>query len=171
MEEHITPLKAGLKWALYLSLISIAMTLAFHFTGFSDMSDPEDPNGTITFIIGMVVAIAATALAQLYFRKNNEGLMTFGEGMSVAFFLGIFSGLVMAIFMYLFMTYVIPDMSEVIREAALQDDSMSDEEREMATSVVGAFTSPIVIAIFSFIWSIIQHALIGLLTSLFIKKS
>ena len=171
MEEHITPLKAGLKWALYLSIISIATTLIFHYTGFSDMADPEDPNETTTLIISLVIAIAATALAQLYFRKHNEGLMTFGEGMSVAFFLGIFSGLVMAIFMYFFMTYVVPDMSEAIREAALQDDSMTEEEREIASSMVGAFTSPIVLAIFSFIWSVILHALIGLLTSLFIKKS
>ena len=170
MDEYVTPLKAGLKWAIYLSLISIAMTLAFHYTGFSNMADPEDPNGITATIINLVISIGATVLAQLYYRKHNEGLMTYGEGISVAFFLGIFSGLVMALFMYLFMSYIEPGLSDAIREAALQDESMSDEEREMAGSIIGAMTSPTALAFISFFTIMLTHVIIGLITSIFIKK-
>lgn len=170
MDEYVTPLKAGLKWAIYLSLLSIALQLVFHYTGFANMADIEDPNGTTTTIISLFIAIAATALAQLYFRKNNEDLMTFGEGVSVAFFLGIFSGILMALFMYLFMSFIEPGMADAIKEVALQDDNMSDEERELSGSIITAMTSPIALSFMTFFGSMIQHLIIGLITSLFIKK-
>ena len=169
--DHVTPLKAGMKWALYLSLISIALTVIPHYTGFSDITNPEDPNALTISIISLVIGLIITALAQLYFRKHNEGLMTFGEGMSVALFLGIFTGIISAIFMYFFLTYIAPDMSETMKDIALQDESMSDAEREAANSIVGAMTSPTAMAFFSFIGTIIQHTIMGILTSIFIKRA
>ena len=72
--------------------------------------------------------------------------------------------------MYLFMSFIEPGMADAIKEVALQDDNMSDEERELSGSIITAMTSPIALSFMTFFGSMIQHLIIGLITSLFIKK-
>jgi len=167
MEEIVTPLKAGLKWALYYSLFSIIFSLASHYGGWSNMADPSKVESAISII----AAIGATVLAQLYFRKNNEGLMTFGEGMSVALFLGIFSGLILALFTYGFLSFIDPSAIAEMKEVMLSDESLSDAEREMMSGMSDTLTSPTMLAFFSFIGSIFLHVVMGLVTSAILKKN
>jgi len=167
MEEYVTPLKAGLKWGLYLALVSMVVSLVGHYATSSNMVDPS----TIETVLSFGISIGAVVMGQLYFKQNNEGLMTYGEGVSISLFIGIFSGLLMAVFFFVFMSYVDPDVINSFKDAMAADDSLSQEDQEMQEAITGAFASPIMIALLTFIGSLLMHLFIGLITSIFIKKA
>jgi len=166
MEDHVTPLKAGLKWGLYLALASMVISLVGHYATSSNMVEPS----TIETIISILVSVGAVVMAQLYFRRNNENLLTYGEGVSISLFIGIFSGLILAIFFYVFMSYIDPDVIDSFKDAMAVDDTMTEEEREMSEAFSESFASPIVISIATFFGSLLIHIIIGLITSIFLKK-
>lgn len=169
MEEHVTPLKTGIKYGGYLGLALIVLTLVAHYTGWQDFSDLQSTSSIMVEIATHVIGLGITIMGILYYRKNNEGLLTFGEGMSISLFIGLFAGVLGAIFMYIFASYIAPDLGEAVL-STIDTDEMSEGEAEAVEQVMGFATSPVFLAFSQLIGSIILGLVYGLIGSLILKK-
>ncbi len=170
MEEQITPLKTGIKYGLYLGIFGIVWQLISHYGGLENFEDPMATSNWISGIGSYVGGFIITFLGIKYFRENNEGLLTFGEGMSVGLFIGLFAGLIGAIFMFIYASYIVPDFGEAVLSNAIDPDEISADEAEAMENMMGFATSPIFMAFSALIGSIIGGVIYGLIGSAILKK-
>lgn len=169
MEDHVTPLKTGIKYGGYLGAIMIVLSLVTHYGELQDMQNPWNTSGIIIMVLTYGLTFLLTFLGIKYYKSNNEDLLTLGEGVSVGLFIGLFSGLIGAIFMYIFVAYIDPSIGEQIIDSVDMDE-MSADQAEATKEAMGFATSPIFLAFSSFIGSIIGGLIWGLIASLFLKK-
>ena len=169
MEEHITPLKTGIKYGGYLGLATILLTLIAYYTGWQDFTDLQSTESMMVEIAGHVIGLGITILGIIYYRRHNEGLLTFGEGMSTSLFIGLFAGIIGAIFMYIFASYIATNLGEAVL-STIDTDEMSDGDAEAMEQVMGFATSPVFLAFSTLISSIIMALIYGLIGSLILKK-
>lgn len=69
--------------------------------------------GEIIGYSSMIVAMAMVFFAMRHFRDNeNEGQMSFGEGMKIGLAVSAIGGISFAIYNWIFVTWVMPDFNE-----------------------------------------------------------
>jgi len=60
--------------------------------------------------------------ALLYFRVRNEGLLTFGEGLSIGIFMAIFTALAVAISTFIVTSLTMPEVAQTVERTNLDED-------------------------------------------------
>ncbi|MDB5002953.1 MAG: hypothetical protein JWQ34_1178 [Mucilaginibacter sp.] len=171
MEEQITmpvknnPTKVATKWALINALTAIIITYAFEFLN-------VDPNSPLKYL-AYIPFIIFLFLAQKEFKDEIGGFMTFGEGFSVGFRYALFTGLIMALFIYLYCTVLSPAFFDKAIEASRtkmeESGKLSSEQIDKAMDIskkwgplMAAFGTAVVYPIFG--------AIIGLIGAAIFKK-
>jgi hypothetical protein len=159
------PTKVAIKWALINFVTTIVITYLIQYVS-------GDPNSPLKYI-GYLPFIAFLLLTQKEFKNQLEGYMTFGEGFSAALRYSIFTSLMIAVFTFVYLTFLSP---EVMAQAAEQarakmeaQGNMSSEDIDKAVSVtkkIGPAIGAVVIAIVDTIIGII----IGLIGASIFKK-
>jgi len=171
MEEVIKPVvknnptKIATKWALINALVAIVITYAFELFN-------VDTNSSLKYL-SYIPFIIFLFLTQKEFRDQIGGFMTFGEGFSAAFRYALFTGLVMAIFIYLYCTVLSPaffDKTIELSRAKMEEQGkLSSEQIDKAMEIskkwgplFAAFGTAVVYPIFG--------AIIGLIGASIFKK-
>ena len=168
-DEFVSPLKAGIKYGIYLGLILIALTILGHYTGWQDLGNPNSTSNQVLSWFSILVGFVVTYMGIRYYKVNNEDVLNMGEGMSVALFIGIFSGLLGAVFFFIFVSYIAPELSTVAAES-IDMDELSEEEAEAAEQAVEFMASPMILATINFVGSMILALVYGLIASFILKK-
>lgn len=158
----LNPTKVATKWALIYVLTSIVITYVFQFLNI-DQSSPAKYVSYLPFI-------AFCILAQKEFKDLSGGYLTFGKGFSVGFRYALFGGLLLAVFVYIYLQFLSPEvlvkgMQE--QQTAMADKGMSqdqiDKAMEMGTkygSIFGAVATAIGTLIFGVVVSLIGAAIL-----------
>jgi len=126
--------------------------------------------------IGYLFLIAGMVYGALEYRKKyNHGLMTYGKAFSSCFMTGLFAGLVVAIYMYVFAQYIHPGFAQEILEKSreklmTQHPDMPDDQVEIAMQWTAKFTTPLMMMIWGFVAYVFFTVIIGLIASIFLKK-
>jgi hypothetical protein len=126
--------------------------------------------------IGYLMLIAGMVYGTLEYRKNYlNGFMSYGKAFSVLFKIGMFAGLVAAIYMFVFAQFIHPgfvqEILEKSREQMLsQNPNMTEEQLEMGLSWAAKFTSPVMMMVMGFLTYLLISAVIGLIAAIFLKK-
>ncbi|MBC7398508.1 MAG: DUF4199 domain-containing protein [Mucilaginibacter sp.] len=171
MEEVIkstvknNPTKVATKWALINALTAIVITYAFEFLN-------VDPNSPLKYL-SYIPFIAFLFLTQKEFKEQIGGFMTFGEGFSAAFRYALFTGLIMAVFIYLYCAVLSPAFFdkaiELSRVKMEEGGKMSPEQIDKAMDIskkwgplFAAFGTAVVYPIFG--------AIVGLIGAAIFKK-
>src|ERR1700748_85790 len=114
------PTKIATKWALINLFAQIVVTYGIQLLNM-------DMNSPIKYL-GYVIMIACLLMTQKEFRDELGGFMTFGEGFSAGFRFSVFSGLLLAVFIYLYLAILSPDVFEkslATSQTAMADKGMS----------------------------------------------
>jgi hypothetical protein len=159
MIESAKPNQAGIavKWAIINVITAIVVTYIFQLLG-TDVSAPVRYLAYIPFI-------AFVCLAQIEYRDKASGFMTYGQGFVEGLLFGVFSGIMLAIFMYLYYAVLYPQGVDQMVAAAHdkmvaqgQSSDAIDTATEMTkkygaifASVGGLFGTPIAAIIVSLI--------------------
>jgi hypothetical protein len=161
MPTSQNPTKIATKWALIYIVTSIIITYAFEFLH-TDQTAPARYLAYIPFI-------AFLLLTQKEYRDQLGGYMTFGEGFSSGFRYAIFSGLLLAVFIYIYLTFLSPEVMEKSMEAQrakMAEQNLSSEQVDKAISIgkkyggiFGAFGAAVGSAIIGAIISLIGAAI------------
>lgn len=107
-------------------------------------------------------------------RKNDlGGYLSVGRGIGFGSLAGLAAGVISAVWTYIFMNWIAPDMSDTIRQVAMQqmaDSGLDEDAIENQMKIVEKFMSPGVIAVFVAVFSAIFGFIIGLISGAILKK-
>jgi hypothetical protein len=107
--------KVATKWALIYVLTAIVITYIIQFANL----DPDSPVKYLSYI----PFIAFLLLAQKEYKDQLGGYIKFGEAFSAGFKFALFSGLLLAVFIYVYLTFLSPEVLSKTME--LQRDKMA----------------------------------------------
>jgi len=122
MEDVTTPFKTGFRWSLYSSLVLSVFICGAVLSGWFDFVNSGDVEYYTVLGVSFSIVLASITGALLYFRKRNEELLTFGEGLSIGIFMGIFSAVILAIAVYLVLTFTLPEAVSPTEDMSLEED-------------------------------------------------
>jgi hypothetical protein len=132
METTVTPTSptsVGLRYGLLAGLAGIVIALVLNITRLE-----QSPAKWLS----AVVLIAGIILAQKAFRKANGEFMSYGQGLGVGMTVVGVSAVLSAVFSYVYITFIDPDMTARILDKARADleagGNMSDAQIEQAMS-------------------------------------
>jgi len=132
-------------------------------------------NRSITWI-GYLILLGGMIWGTLDYRKNYmNGFMSYGKAFSTSFMIGLFTGILAAVYTYVFAQFIHPGFTQEIldmsREQMLASSpNLSEEQIDQALSYTAKFTTPLMMLIFGFITYVVISAIISLITSIFLKK-
>jgi hypothetical protein len=166
MEEKSTLWKSAMIYGLYFSIVIVLVSVIMYATGFMLNSKSAYINYLI-FIVGILIA-------QIQYRnKELNGTITYGQAYGFGVAMMIFVGIVSALFTMVLYTFIDPSLIEQMKTGQEQEfikKGLSDDQVEAAISMSSKFMTPTFLSISTFFGSIIGGAIIGLLTSIFVKK-
>lgn len=165
MEEKLTVKQTGIKYGIYLALVSIIYTLILQILGLA----AKQSLGYVSFIF----VIVAFVLAHRDFKRSNE-FMSFGQGLGISMLIVTISSVLSAVFSYIYIKFVDNSMLDVIREQAIvqmEERGMSDAQIEQALEMQAKFTTPEMILVLGILFGIFFGFIIALIVTAFTKKS
>jgi len=153
MNASLAPLirKTGIAHGIVLGVVSLVLFSAFVFLKINCLGDwVFMPLCILAFISIITFTNAAFIfLAHSYFKKRNDGTMTFGQGVTISFWMGLTSGALFS---------VIAIFLVVLEEASVNMREIF-ELRKMLFPFIVIFVSIIIFAV-----------IVGLAVSLIAKK-
>ena len=170
MEETPAPVatarSVGFRYGLIMAAISIAYFLILTFASV----DMTSGIGRWSSIIFYVVVLY---LAHKNFKDEGDGFMSYGQGMSITFWLALVSSVIYSIFFYVYIKFIDSSFVEAIKNKQIeemQNRGMSDEQINQAMGFAGAFMTPEAMLIFGLVGGIIFIVVVGLLVSAITQK-
>ena len=158
------------KYGGIAAMIGIAIGLIMYM---ADMVDPSD--STISSIVQLLVFVGAIVLAIKEHREDDlGGYISFGRAFTVGILTTLFLAVINAIWTYIFMGFIAPDMVDMIMEAQMQamaDSGMGEDEIEQAMEITKGFMSPGMISVMSIFGSLFMGAIISLIVAAIMKKN
>jgi hypothetical protein len=168
MEESTgkpTVFSTGLRYGLFLSLASVALTVIVALAGGNPLqSDFKSWNTWVNFAVSITIFV----LAHKYFKDSGDGFMSFGEGFGIAFVAFMVSLVVGGLFTYVYANFVDPNMMEDIwnRTAEqMQQSGQPEESIEMAMNITKKL-----FWVFFLLGGAFGAAIIALVVTLFTQK-
>src|SRR6187402_1054305 len=104
MEQRVksNPTKVATKWALIYTATAIVITYASEFLD-------VDINSPVKYV-SYIPFIAFLCLTQKEYRDELGGYITYGNAFSAGFRYALFSGILLAVFTYLYFAILSPEM-------------------------------------------------------------
>jgi hypothetical protein len=164
MENAPNSTKVAFKWSIIGTIVAIVITYTFQFLNI-------DQNSGIKYV-GIIPFIAFLLLAQKEFKDQLGGYLTFGQGFGAGFKFSLFTGLIMAVFIYLYLGYLSPqilDQALVTQQDQMAQKGMTTEQTEQAMSIAKHW-GPLFGAIGTIIFDTAVGAIIALIGAAIFKK-
>lgn len=159
----------SITYGLYSAGIGILITLLEYFLGID-----KTPNGRWFGLIGMIGVIVMMYLAiRERKREDYDGYMTYGQSVGAGFMVGLFSSIVMAIFMFVYLSRINPELLDYTRDQVAQgfrDRGMTADQQEQAMKWVNITTSPGGQAISTLLGGTLMGLVIALIMSIFTRS-
>jgi uncharacterized membrane protein YedE/YeeE len=161
MENTSTPVSTtsvGLRYGLLTGIVSVIYAFILLAANLEQ--------NTALSLLSLVILVAGIFLAHKHYKENNNGFMSYGQGLGIGTLISLISGLLGGIFRYVYMEFIDPsaaqrgmDQARVKLEEA---GNMSDAQIDQAIQMSQRFASgPLGIVI-----AVLGSALIGFLISL-----
>lgn len=133
-----------------------------------------DGNNSVDQWIGYVAMIIVTFWGTKIFRdRYNDGFISYGRAFVSCLQIVFFSSIILAFFMYVYLTFVDDSLIQKILEKAeeqMLNDKVPDEQIEQAMSITRKMTTPITIAFITILTQTFMGTLFGLITAIFLKR-
>ena len=158
--------KIGVKFGLIQGLISIAFFLML------DMTNQATGQGGQWG--GLIILIAIIFFAQNEYKKQGDGFMNFGSGVTIGTYVTAVASVLSSIFTYLYISFVSTDFIEKIRETQimqLEEQGLEDDEMERAMVLADSFTTPEALLFLSIFFGILFGVILSLILTAFTKRT
>lgn len=169
METNATPVtttSVGLRYGVLTGLVSILFSF-----GLNIMHQESSPARYISFAI----LIGGIVLAMNAFKQQNQGFMSYSQGIGIGTVLSAVTGLMSGIFAYVYLTFVDPEMMGRITDKMRTDmearGGMSDEQIDQAITMSGKFMNGPFMVFASLLAFILGGVLLSLVISAVIKNA
>ncbi len=168
MEEKSPSIwKSTLISGLYLAIALILLSVIFYVTGHTFSKTAQ--------YLTYPVIIAGIVLAQISYKKAQNGILTYGQAIGVGVLTMVFASLFSGIYTYLLYTVIDPSLQEQLRnyteQQIIQQGKVPEEQLETVVNMATKFQTPVMIFIMGLVMGAISGAVISLITGIFIKKN
>ncbi len=162
-------LKFALNYGAMLGLVLIIMHVVSYLLGVNSMeSKPYQYLGYAVLIAALVYAI------KVYRDRELGGAITYGQAVGTGFLVGLFGGIIAAVYMYSFISFVDNSMLEQIvaqTEQQMIDQGLSDEQMEASLEMTKKFVAnPVMIFIIGVLTYAVMSIVFSLIIAIFMKK-
>jgi hypothetical protein len=128
------------------------------------------PYLSLLFLIGGMIWATIS-----YRDQYLKGYISFGKAFTTAFLTGLFAGILGAIFTYVYLKFINPDMVLQIMDNAREKvmekaPDLTEDQLDTALAWQAKFMKPAVMAISSAIYTAFASALLGLIVAAIFKK-
>ena len=126
--------------------------------------------------VGYVFLVAGMIWGTLEFRKKySNGFLSYGKAFSSCFWIGLFAGIIGAVYLFVFAKFIHPgfvnELIEVQRAGMMASNpEMSDDQVDQAMSMASKFMSPVIMTVWALVAYAAMSAVIGLIAAIFLKK-
>ena len=114
-------------------------------------------------------------MAMRFYKDNNQGFMRFGEGVGIGTILSAVVGALTAIFTYVYMNIVDPEVVGRMMEKAREDmearGNLSDDQIDQGMAMAGKFMNGPIMLAGVVLGTVFFGVLLALIVSAFIKHS
>ena len=163
----VTTRTTGIRFGLIGAVVMVAYLLVLN------VAHLESTRGLWSWL-GYLITAFIVFFAHKYYKDRGDGFMTYGQGIGIAFWIGLVSGVISSVFNYLYIKFVDTGFMELIKERQIeqmQQQGLSDEQIDKAMEFSEMFMSPEALLIFMVFGSIIAVIIIGLIVTIFTQKN
>jgi hypothetical protein len=164
--SFVTARAVGIRFGLISAVISIAYFVILNIAGI-DMTQ-----GFWNYV-GYIVPIVILVLAHKYFKENRDGFMSYGQGISIALWIGVVSAVISSVFTYLYIKFIDTSFLETVKNRqmeVMEEKGMSDEQIDQAMQFSSMFMTPEAMFIMMLLGGIFMTLIIGLIVTIFTQK-
>ena len=161
--------KTAYIYGLYIGIASIIFSAILYVAG-------QSFNQTLAYLSSIIV-IVGVIWSQINYRKLQDGVLTYGQGVGVAVLAMLFAGILSAIYTILLYKVIDPALYDqyllFVEETTtnkLMERGLSDQQIAQTLELTKRFQNPIILAIGALVNSVIVGLIVGLITSIFVKK-
>jgi hypothetical protein len=168
MENQANSKNIILNYGLYYGIASIFISLIFYALGM------HLEQGLTNMFIGLAVMLAFIVLASKKFKEDNNGFMSWGQGVKIGIGVVLIGVLIAIVYQQIFINFIEPDfMNQVmeIQEKALVDAGMTEEQIEASMEMGKKFSGPLMQSAFALLGGAFFGFVISAITSAVMKKS
>ena len=162
----VTTTSVGLRYGLLTGLVSIIISFGL-FVAHQESS----PLRYASF----AVLIAGLVLAMQNFKQNNQGFMSFGQGVGIGAVLSAVVGVLSGIFSYVYMSFIDPEvvgrMTEKIRADMEARGGMTDEQIDQAMAMSAKFMNGPFTLVAALLGTVLIGVILAMIISAFIKNA
>ena len=165
MEEKLTVGKVGVRYGIYLTLVSIIYGILLQILG-------QAANQKLGYI-GIIFLVVAFILAQNEYKKSNE-FMGYGEGFKITLVIILINSIVSSIFTYIWIKFIDSSMLQMIhqqQEMQMEKRGMSEEQIQQAMTIASKFSTPEMLLILGIFSGILIGIIVALIVTIFTRKS
>lgn len=157
-----------------MGLLSVILSIIFYLVTPMDPEKLDTGGNWIQTLVTMLILGVFIYWATVkYPQEEKEGYLSYGGSLKLAMAMSIPFAIISAIYIFVFFSYIEPDLMRKIAEQqanAMAEKGMSDEQIEKSMGMMSSFNSPIIYTIFGVFGSAFQVFLIALITSIFTRK-
>lgn len=172
MENQTTsPSLIMLKWGAIGGLLSFIFTLITKFTGLED--DFSETLGWVSTIFTLIINVTILVLALREVREENDGFMSYGQGLGSSTLLGAIWGVIAGGFNYIYLQFidqgVVQKQLDLARER-LEDQGLTESQIEDAEKITKMMMGPGVQFVIVVLVTIVFMFILGLIVSGVLKR-
>lgn len=118
--------------------------------------------------LGYIILIAFMVIAMKEYKSQNNGFMSYGQGLGIGTLVALAFGVLGGVFMFIYTSFIDTEYTSNLMDKQrieLEEKGMSDEQIEQAIAMGESFSSPVMMIV----WSIVGSVFIGFLLSLIVS--
>ena len=165
MENQTTTTRTALKWGVIIGIISILYSTAIMVSG-------EVGNQLLGYLVYVIIAIGVY-LAMTDFKKENQGFLSYGQGLGLGALTCTIVGLISGFFTIAYMKFIDPTITEQMMKKAVEEmekKGFPDDQIEKAMEYSKMFMNPGVLFIVGLIGTIFIGFVLSLIIAAILKK-
>ena len=164
--SQVTTRSVGVRFGLIAALIGIVYFLILNVAGI-------DMTQGVWNWVGYGITLALVILAQKQFKDKGDGYMSYGQGIGVAFWMGLVSAVISSIFTYVYIKFIDTGFLQLVKDRqieAMQKQGMSDEQIDQGMKMASMFMTPEAMFFYMLIGGLLVTIIIALIVTIFTQK-
>ncbi|OKL39782.1 DUF4199 domain-containing protein [Pontibacter flavimaris] len=156
----------ALKWGFIFALIGVIFTLVLMVTGLAE-------NRWISSLAYLIL-IGGIVMAMKNYKEENNGFMSYGQGLGIGSIVSVVYGLLSGISSWLYMEFVDPEyMTRIMEKQRVQmlQDGMTDEQIDAGMAIAENFQGPFTVILGSAVITLIFGFILSLIIAAVMKNS
>jgi hypothetical protein len=162
----VTTRSVGIRYGIFAAIVGILYFVIMVVAGI-DLQGPAR-------WLSALFTIALIFLAHKYYKENGDGFMDYGQGIGIAFWMGLVSAVISSIFTYIYVKFIDASFIEAMKTQQIekfQESGMSDDQIDKAMEISGMFMTPEAMFAMGLVAGIIVTVVIALIVTIFTQKS